>query len=39
MSGHGRESIHDTMLSMTEQKAILLHDVMLPGGPWTGVGE
>jgi acyl-CoA reductase-like NAD-dependent aldehyde dehydrogenase len=36
MSGHGRESIHDTMLSMTEQKAILFHDVMAAGAPGTG---
>jgi acyl-CoA reductase-like NAD-dependent aldehyde dehydrogenase len=36
MSGHGRESIHDTMLSMTEQKAILFHDVLAPGAPGTG---
>jgi lactaldehyde dehydrogenase len=28
MSGHGREGIHDTMLSMTEQKVILLYDVL-----------
>ena len=28
MSGHGRESLHDTMLAMTEQKAILFHDVL-----------
>jgi lactaldehyde dehydrogenase len=31
MSGHGRESVHDTMLAMTELKTILLYDV-LPGG-------
>jgi lactaldehyde dehydrogenase len=36
MSGHGRESIHDTMLSMTEQKAVLFHDVMAAGAPGTG---
>ena len=24
LTGHGRESVHDTMLSMTEQKVILL---------------
>ena len=36
MSGHGRESIHDTMLAMTEQKAILFHDVMAAGAPGTG---
>jgi len=28
MSGHGREGLHDTMLSMTEQKVVLLHDVL-----------
>ena len=28
MSGHGRESVHDTMLAMTEQKVILLYDVL-----------
>jgi lactaldehyde dehydrogenase len=34
MSGHGRESLHDTMLAMTEQKAILFHDVLGVGsGP------
>jgi lactaldehyde dehydrogenase len=37
MSGHGRESIHDTMLAMTEQKAILFHDVMAAGAPGTGI--
>jgi lactaldehyde dehydrogenase len=37
MSGHGRESIHDTMLAMTEQKAILFHDVMAAGAPGTGM--
>ena len=36
MSGHGRESLHDTMLSMTEQKAVLFHDVLAPGAPGTG---
>jgi lactaldehyde dehydrogenase len=28
LSGHGRESVHDTMLAMTEQKVILLYDVL-----------
>lgn len=28
MSGHGRESIHDTLLEMTEQKSILLYDAL-----------
>ncbi|MFW6137941.1 MAG: aldehyde dehydrogenase family protein [Spirochaetota bacterium] len=28
MSGHGRESIHDTLLEMTEQKSVLLYDVL-----------
>ncbi len=28
MSGHGREGIHDTLEEMTEQKIILLHDVL-----------
>jgi lactaldehyde dehydrogenase len=32
MSGHGRESVQDTMLAMTEVKTILLYDV-LRGGP------
>jgi lactaldehyde dehydrogenase len=32
MSGHGRESLHDTMLAMTEQKAILFHDVLAAEG-------
>ena len=36
MSGHGRESLHDTMLAMTEQKAILFHDVLADGAPGTG---
>jgi acyl-CoA reductase-like NAD-dependent aldehyde dehydrogenase len=36
MSGHGREAIHDTMLSMTEQKAILFHDVLAAGSQGTG---
>jgi lactaldehyde dehydrogenase len=36
MSGHGREAIHDTMLSMTEQKAILFHDVLAVGSQGTG---
>jgi lactaldehyde dehydrogenase len=33
MSGHGRESLHDTMLAMTEQKAILFHDILKTGSP------
>ncbi len=28
MSGHGREGLHDTLEEMTEQKIILLHDVL-----------
>ena len=28
MSGHGRESIHDTLLEMTNQKTVLLHDAL-----------
>jgi acyl-CoA reductase-like NAD-dependent aldehyde dehydrogenase len=28
LSGHGRESVHDTMLAMSEQKVILLFDVL-----------
>jgi len=28
MSGMGREGIHDTLLEMTEQKAILFHDAL-----------
>ena len=35
MSGHGRESVHDTMLAMTEQKAILFYDALAM--PVTGV--
>jgi acyl-CoA reductase-like NAD-dependent aldehyde dehydrogenase len=31
-SGHGREGLHDTLLSMTHQKVILMHDV-LRGSP------
>ena len=30
LTGHGRESVHDTMLAMTEQKVILLHDALAP---------
>ena len=37
LSGHGRESVHDTMLAMTEQKAILLFDVL--DSPATGVAQ
>ncbi|CAN5596269.1 hypothetical protein BH23CHL8_BH23CHL8_22380 [soil metagenome] len=33
MSGHGREGLHDTMLAMTEQKVVLLHDVLAPPAP------
>jgi lactaldehyde dehydrogenase len=35
LSGHGREGLHDTMLSMTEQKVVLLYDVLAE--PVTGV--
>ena len=28
MSGHGRESIHDTLLEMTEQKTVVLHGAL-----------
>ena len=28
LTGHGRESVHDTMLSMTEQKVVLLYDAL-----------
>ena len=28
LSGHGREAIHDTLLEMTRQKAILLYDAL-----------
>jgi acyl-CoA reductase-like NAD-dependent aldehyde dehydrogenase len=28
LTGHGRESVHDTMLAMTEQKVILLYDAL-----------
>ena len=28
MSGHGRESIHDTLLEMTDQKTVLLYDAL-----------
>jgi acyl-CoA reductase-like NAD-dependent aldehyde dehydrogenase len=31
LTGHGRESVHDTMLSMTEEKTILFHDALAPG--------
>jgi lactaldehyde dehydrogenase len=27
-SGHGRESIHDTLQEMTEQKTILIHNAL-----------
>jgi lactaldehyde dehydrogenase len=38
LTGHGRESVHDTMLSMTEQKVVLLFDA-LAGGPSGGAGQ
>jgi lactaldehyde dehydrogenase len=28
MSGHGREGLHDTLLSMSEQKVVLLYDAL-----------
>ena len=28
LSGHGRESIHDTLLDMTEQKTVILFDAL-----------
>ncbi len=28
MSGHGRESIHDTLLEMTDQKTVLLYEAL-----------
>lgn len=28
MSGHGRESIHDTLLEMTEQKTVIIYDAL-----------
>jgi lactaldehyde dehydrogenase len=31
LTGHGRESVHDTMLSMTEQKVVLLYDALAAG--------
>ncbi len=31
LTGHGRESVHDTMLSMTEEKTILFHDALAAG--------
>jgi lactaldehyde dehydrogenase len=31
LTGHGRESVHDTMLSMTEQKVVLLFDALADG--------
>ena len=37
LTGHGRESVHDTMLSMTEQKTILLHDALAE--PAAGAGD
>jgi len=36
LTGHGRESVHDTMLSMTEQKTILVHDAL--AAPTAGAG-
>ena len=36
MSGHGREGLHDTMLAMTEQKVVLLHDVLATDGAGAG---
>ena len=38
MSGHGRESVHDTMLAMTEQKVILLYDVLDGRSHWGDAG-
>jgi acyl-CoA reductase-like NAD-dependent aldehyde dehydrogenase len=35
MSGHGREALHDTLLDMTEQKAIVIHDAF-PAAPDPG---
>ncbi len=32
LTGHGRESVHDTMLAMTEQKVILLHGALATAG-------
>ena len=32
MSGHGREALHDTLIDMTEQKAIIIHDAF-PAAP------
>jgi acyl-CoA reductase-like NAD-dependent aldehyde dehydrogenase len=29
-SGHGREALHDTLIDMTEQKAIVIHDAFPP---------
>ena len=30
MSGHGREALHDTLIDMTEQKAIIIHNAFAP---------
>ena len=30
MSGHGREALHDTLIDMTEQKAIIIHNAFPP---------
>ncbi len=32
MSGMGREGVHDTLLEMTEQKAVLFHGALPPSG-------
>jgi lactaldehyde dehydrogenase len=30
MSGHGREGVHDTLLEMTDQKTVVVHNAFLP---------
>ena len=36
LTGHGRESVHDTMLAMTEQKVVLLYDALAADDPAGG---
>jgi acyl-CoA reductase-like NAD-dependent aldehyde dehydrogenase len=38
-SGLGREAIHDTLLEMTEQKAIVIHNALSPDGPLAQIAE
>ncbi len=37
LSGHGRESIHDTLLDMTDQKSVILYNALSVYGDLNGV--